>query len=76
MSDVKQPPEDRLLFELTADSIGNNIQIVTDSKQAYVTVENPWAGSTDTGFGYSCHIELTKDTAADLRDFLTKWIES
>jgi len=35
-----------------------------------VSVENPWAGSTETGFGYTCQLELTAAQARKLADWL------
>lgn len=35
-----------------------------------ISVENPWAGSTETGFGYTCNVDLTDDQARQLADFI------
>lgn len=35
-----------------------------------IEVDNPWAGSTETGFGYTCHVDLTTDQARQVAAFL------
>jgi hypothetical protein len=60
-----------LKFEKDA---GDNIQFAGRANVIAISVEEPWAGSTETGFGYHCSICINKDEAAILRDFLNKWL--
>lgn len=34
-------------------------------------IDNPWAGSTETGFGYTTSMTLDREQAQQLADFLT-----
>lgn len=36
-----------------------------------ISIENPWAGSSETGFGAICDIGLPIEAAMRLRDWLT-----
>jgi hypothetical protein len=53
-----------------ADLGCDELEIVADDKGFRITVEEPWAGDTETGFGQSCSIRLTTDNALKL----AKWI--
>lgn len=37
-----------------------------------IEIDNPWAGSSDTGFGATLNISLSKEQAASVRDFLNQ----
>jgi hypothetical protein len=37
----------------------------------FIDVGNPWAGDTESGFGYTCHVSLTAGKALQLRDWLS-----
>jgi hypothetical protein len=61
----------RYFWRVDTGSDGD-IQIVfdNDSGEAYVSMENPWAGSTETGFGATTSITLTREQCRELTDFL------
>jgi hypothetical protein len=35
-------------------------------------VDNPFAGDTETGFGRTCHCDLTRDQAKQLAEFILR----
>lgn len=41
----------------------------------WLTVENPWAGDSERGFGAEATIRLDQEGARQLRDFLNQHIE-
>jgi len=51
--------------------LGNNIEATYRDGHFSITVENPWAGDTETGFGYSCQIGMNVEEARAFRDWLT-----
>jgi hypothetical protein len=56
-----------------ADGGSDEIEIVARNDGVTVTVEEPWAGDTETGFGRSCSIRLSPADAAELGEWLTHW---
>lgn len=44
-------------------SAGNNIEATYYRGKLNIQVENPWAGSTDTGFGYTCYVDMDAERA-------------
>lgn len=53
---------------------GDGIECQEWEGRLRIEVENPWGGDTESGFGRSASIRLTKDDARKLRDYLTAWI--
>lgn len=55
--------------------VGDEIQI-TKHADGSVTLEinEPWAGSTETGFGATTSIKLPPYHVEELRKFLTPWL--
>jgi hypothetical protein len=50
---------------------GDNLEIsVRGDGALYVEIDNPWAGSTEEGFGQTTAITVSRDAAEDLRDWL------
>lgn len=65
----------RMMFTAAeTEDTGDNMQIVTGKDRLQITIEEPWAGSTETGFGYTCHMDLTKEQAKELADFINAWL--
>jgi predicted sugar kinase len=52
------------------------MEISERSGEFYIEVDNPWAGSTETGFGYTCHASLNIGHATLLRDWLTERLDA
>ena len=52
------------------DSVGNNIDVSANKKGLEIRIENPWAGDTETGFGQSCYIDVSKEDALKLARFI------
>ena len=42
---------------------GNEIEATYHGGVVNVSVSNPWAGDTETGFGYTTYVDLDRDTA-------------
>jgi hypothetical protein len=42
--------------------------------QLHVAVDNPWAGSTETGFGATTYFNLSPEDATKLISWATKWL--
>ncbi len=49
----------------------DSVQFVAGNELS-ISVEEPWAGSTETGFGYRCAISLERKDIEALRDFLNR----
>lgn len=66
--------ENRTLF--TAGNDDNDLQIVAEAgaKQIEVTSNCEWCGDTETGFGATVHVSITREEVVALRDFLDAWI--
>lgn len=47
------------IFE--AHSGFNSLEATYHNGTLNVSVDNPWAGSTETGFGATCYVDLSKD---------------
>lgn len=57
---------------ITKDRGENSLSILTGRDRVTFSIENPWAGDTETGFGYNCDITIYDDEAIRLRDWLIK----
>lgn len=56
-------------------SVGNSIQFTEMEKNVLrVEIDNPWSGDTESGFGRTAHINLSRDGAEELLAFLTEWL--
>ncbi len=51
------------------DCLGNNVEGSVNGG-IVLEIDNPWAGSSETGFGQSCRISLTPETAKALGEWL------
>jgi hypothetical protein len=61
--------DDIFAFEETRLS-GDNLEATAHGDAITINVGNPWAGSTETGFGYTCSVNLTADAAEGLAAWL------
>lgn len=57
--------------EVTNSFVGDSIEVMERDGHFDFTIDNPWAGSTETGFGYQTHAGLTLEQARSLRDWLS-----
>lgn len=65
--------KDRLFFEAGNDDLG--LQVVsTEGGSISFSINDEWCGSTETGFGATVTVDITKDDAIRLRDLLTEWL--
>lgn len=64
--------EKRLVIEIDG-GVGDEIQVTKyDDGSLYIEIEEPWAGSTETGFGASTSVTLSPDQAIALMKFLNQ----
>lgn len=61
---------DDVLILGAADSGSDEIQCTFYGGTICLTVEEPWAGDTESGLGRACSINLTAETAALLAEWL------
>lgn len=54
----------------------DNMEAVVHNGGVSITIENPWAGSTETGFGYSTSIRVDKPTARRFAKWLIQWADN
>lgn len=52
---------------------GDNLAAAHKGNGITITIEEPWAGSTETGFGYRCSVRLDCAAARDLGEWLIHW---
>jgi hypothetical protein len=63
------PISDRL--EFCEDGFaGNEVEFFFDADGLNINIENPYAGSTDTGFGYTCNISIPIEKAREIAEWL------
>lgn len=61
----------RTSLELQAGPTDDRLELWQLSKdELTVSVDNPWAGSTETGFGYTCTISVSREQAAQMVRFI------
>lgn len=58
------------VFKHGSGNAGDNIECTFHNGVLSINVENPWAGSTETGFGYTCDVSMD---ARKAREF-AQWI--
>lgn len=70
-------PKDRNELEIAEKSGYNNIKatVYDDDGEVYLTIDNPWAGDTETGFGRDASVSLDKEQAAELAVFLANFVK-
>lgn len=54
----------------TGFSLGNVIEVWIRDDGAFLSIENPWAGDSETGFGQTTTISLTADQARQIAKYL------
>lgn len=68
---VSKAPEPSPVLEIFETGTGENrIEVMVSTGHFDFTIENPWAGSSDTGFGHETHVGLTTDQARSLWEWL------
>ncbi len=60
-----------------ASSAGDNMQahFRFEKDKLYISIENPWCGDTESGFGATTCINLDKEAAKQLYDLIEKFIK-
>ena len=53
-----------------AENYSDHMEIMFRDDKFYIDVENEWAGDTETGFGQTSHVTLSREDAETLRDWL------
>lgn len=65
--------ETRERYQMNDADLGSDeLEVVVDTDGVCLTVEEPWAGDTETGFGRSCSIRFSKKSARDFANWLFK----
>jgi hypothetical protein len=62
------PVNDR--FELRSPSGDNTAEFFFDERDLNISIDNPWAGDTETGFGYTTSIYVPRKHAKALAEWL------
>ena len=58
------------------DKDGDNfLEVSHRDSDFYFTIENPWAGDTETGFGQETSVHLDTERATRLYEFLKKKLD-
>jgi len=67
--------DERRFLEFIDDELaGNSIQFVSCRNCVDVSIENPLAGSTESGFGAITHFSLSRERATQLLEFFAEWL--
>jgi hypothetical protein len=65
------------IFESGGDDRCDSMAVLSYSDDSLeFTIDSPWYGSSETGFGADLNYTITKDEAVRLRDALSAWIEA
>lgn len=53
------------------DSVGNNATFTLQKNgELHISLDNPWAGDTESGIGRDCYMDIPKDGVDALRKLL------
>jgi len=64
------------VFKLNdADGGSDSLEAYCHGGQVTIQIEEPWAGSTETGFGQSCSMGLSLDDAESLGRWLLATVD-
>jgi len=59
-------------FECNDGSLAeNSLECTVHNGTISIRIENPWAGSTETGFGATCYVGLSTEKARELAAWLS-----
>jgi hypothetical protein len=63
-------------IKITTSSTDDSIEVVKLQNETFeFTIDKPWEGDSNTGFGRSLEIALNKDQAIQLRDALNQMLK-
>jgi len=66
-----------MIFETSGGATGDSMGVMAYSDgMLEFKIDQPWYGSSETGFGATLEYSIGKDEAIRLRDALTQWIDS
>lgn len=58
-------------FEYVTDRFSDNsLEATMHNGVINITVENPWAGDTESGFGATCYVDMTAEKAREFAQWL------
>lgn len=63
--------DDRAFVFEAEDGIGDEMQVAIRPGVVHFEIDEPWAGSTETGFGATTSIEMSFDEARELVRWLS-----
>jgi len=68
--------EKRLFFETEVEDPGCQATAYRGGDQLRISNNDDWCGDTETGFGATVSVGLTREDATRLRDMIDTWLES
>jgi hypothetical protein len=66
--------QERLFFETDKEDPSCQAVAFKGAETMTISNNNDWCGDTETGFGATVSIDLTRADAMRLRDMLNKWL--
>lgn len=66
----------RFFFETKVDDPGCQATAYEGSETLSISNNNDWCGSTETGFGATVVVELTRDDAERLAAMIHEWLST
>lgn len=66
--------EDRLFFETDVEDPGCQAVAFKGKDTMTISNNNDWCGDTESGFGATVSVTLTRADAKRLRDMLNEWL--
>lgn len=54
--------------------VGDRIEFIANGDGMHITASNDWAGCTETGFGESGNVTLTKTQVREVYEFLGRFL--
>lgn len=64
-------------FQIEIDgTAGDTLEIQCYRGEVRICIEEPWAGSTETGFGYECSAYLKREQLVAFRDAINEILEN
>jgi len=62
---------EKMIFKINeADNGSDELEAIFRHNHLTITIENPWAGSTETGFGCSSSIRINKEQVKEFANWL------
>lgn len=71
-------PKKTLSLSLSKEGEDKNLQVIAceGARTVSFSLEDEWYGDSDSGFGATLYIDVTREDAAKLVAMLTKWLNT